>query len=270
MGPSSLIHAPKGTHKLNTTRLLVRAALCAALSLSVSPKAHAQFTYTFFPNNGAIDSAVNTDFAIVGYAGGSYDDNFNRNFQSPSSPTVNVIKNANIIGEMDVFNSSTVNLYGGSIGFLSAFDNSTVNVSGGSSPFLLTFDHSTVHMSHGNIDDLECQGNRVKISSGNISSKLLANSATNSRSDVLGSCIVDVTGGSINGQLDAYNSGILNLYGGHFGGDLYAAFGGTINVFGSDLTTSLSILTITTLTVSIPFPACWQMEPCSTTRTSSS
>ena len=225
---------------MNTIRLLARIILCAALSLSILPCAQAQFTYTFFPTNDTINSAITTDFAIVGFAGGSYDDDFNRNFLSPSSPTVHFVDGADMSGEMEIFHSSTVHLSGGSFGSVIAFDSSKVNVSGGSTPFLLAFDTTTVDMTQGSVDDLECQGNSATIRGGVINTKLVANSSSDSLTgEVLGSCIVDVTGGNIIGELDAYNSGILNLYGGQLGGDLYAAFGGTINVFGSGLSASL-------------------------------
>ena len=225
---------------MNTTRLLVCASLCAILGISNLPQAQAQFTYTFFPDDGTLASTVNTDFAIVGFAGGSYDDSFNRNFLFPSSPTLHVVNGADIGGEMDIFNSSHVIFSGGNIGFINVFDNSSVSASGGSSPFLLAFDSSTVNMSDGIIDDLEGQGSSVTVSGGHITSKLVANSAADSvTGNPIGSCIIDVTGGSIEGELDAYNNGLLNLHGGQLGGDLFAAFGGTIDVYGSGLTASL-------------------------------
>ena len=224
---------------MNTIRLLVRIALCAAFSLSVLPEAHAQFTYTFFPNDATIASAIDTDFNFVGFAGGSYDDDFNRNFFPPSSPTVNVIDGASIPNGLDINNSSIVNITGGSLGFTVANDHSRVNVSGGSTSFLLAVDNATVDMTQGSVDDLELQGYRGTVRGGTVITKLVANSQSSMFGDVLGSCIVDVTGGNIAGELDAYNSGILNLYGGQLGGDLYAAHGGTINIFGVGLTTSL-------------------------------
>ena len=82
----------------------------AALSLGLLPEARAQtFTYTYYPDNATVNSAISTDYAIVGYAGGYYDENdFSRHFTSPSSPTVQIAVGANIINEIDAFNHSMV------------------------------------------------------------------------------------------------------------------------------------------------------------------
>lgn len=218
---------------------LMRTALCAALSLSILPKAHAQFTYTFYPNNTKISGNVSTDYAIVGYAGGGYDPNdFSRHFTSPSSPTVQVVDGANIANEMDIFNHSVVNVAGGNVGALIPYDNSTVNISGGQSGFVLSIDQSVINVRGGNVDDLEGQGKQINVSGGTVGT-LVANENTDYMGNPLGSCLVKVTGGSIAGEVDAFNDGILDLYGGQFGGDLYARFGGTIHLFGNGLTASL-------------------------------
>ena len=65
-------------------------ALATVALLAFATTAHAQFTYTYYPNDTTINSDVTTDFAIVGYASGSYDDSFNPNFSSPSSPTLQI------------------------------------------------------------------------------------------------------------------------------------------------------------------------------------
>lgn len=75
---------------------LLTCLLGTVFSLTLLSKAHAQFTYTYFPNDTTINGPVTTtDLAIVGYSGGSYDDNFNPAFNGPSSPTIQVVSGAN-------------------------------------------------------------------------------------------------------------------------------------------------------------------------------
>src|SRR5206468_1449728 len=79
--------------------------ICAALSLSLLSKAHAQRRYTFFPNDTTVNYGVFTDTNVVGYAGGDFP-----NYLSPSSPTVNFVTGSYIGGELDVYNHSIVNI----------------------------------------------------------------------------------------------------------------------------------------------------------------
>jgi hypothetical protein len=213
--------------------------LCAVLSLSALSGAHAQFTYTFYPNDATINTAVNTDFAIVGFAGGSYDENdFSRHFTGPSSPTVQVVAGANILNEMDIFNSSVVHVSGGVVSGLFPYDNSTLNIFGGSAGFVLNNDAATINVTGGAVDDLEGQGKQINVSGGTMGT-LVANGSTDYLGNPLGSCIVNITGGTVTGDISAFNEGILNFYGGTFGGTLRAAEGGTINIYGSGLVSSL-------------------------------
>lgn len=231
------------TSMQRTLQPLFLCLFCAALSLSALPRACAQ-TYTFYPNDSTINNAVSTDLAIVGYAGGSFNDDLT-GFTGPSSPTVQVVAGADV-SEIDSFNSSVVNVSGGSVSALILHDSSTGNISGGNisggssgfSGFVLGLDQSVINMSGGSVDDLEGQGKQINVTGGTVGT-LVANIQTDSFGNPLGSSIVTVTGGSITGEADAYNDGILNIYGGQFGGDLYARFGGTINVFGSGLSATL-------------------------------
>lgn len=222
----------------HTLQQLCTGLLCAALSLSVLTEAHAQFNYTFYPNDATINNAVTPDFAIVGYAGGSYDNNFNPNFTSPSSPTIQVVAGADVSSEIDIFNHSVVNVSGGNVAGILPFDNSTLNITGGSSGFALNEDAAIINMNGGSVDDLEGQGQQVNVSGGTIGT-LVSNVNTDFFGNSLGSCLVNVTGGTVTGDISAFNDGILNLYGGVFGGTLRAAEGGTINIYGSGLVTSL-------------------------------
>ena len=200
--------------------------------------AQAQFTYTYYPTDTTINSIVDTDFATVGYAGGSYDDNFNANFTSPSSPTIQVVTGANILGEMDIFNTSIVDFTGGAAGAVVPTNSSTLNITGGEIGFALNVDHSVINMSGGLVDDLEGQGKQINVSGGTVGT-LVANVNTDYLGNSLGSSIMNLTGGEITGETSAFNDAILNIYGGKLGSILRAAEGGTINIYGTGLTATL-------------------------------
>jgi len=230
----------------HTLQRLSLCVLCTTLILSLQSRSHAQFTYTFYPTDTTINSIVETDLAIVGFAGGSYDDNFNPNFTSPTSPTVNIVAGADIsggsnhgVGEMDIFNHSTVNVSGGNVYTITSQNSSTLNLLPGSTiGVALSFEQSVVNMNGGDVADLEGQGKQINVGGGTVGT-LVANTNTDLFGTTLGSCLVNVTGGNITSEADAYNDGILNLYGGQFDGNLFARFGGTINVFGHDLRATL-------------------------------
>lgn len=221
-------------------RLIFLSGLFASvLTLGGFTNAQAQFTYTYYSADTTIDGEVDTTFAIVGYGGGGYDENtFERQFTSPSSPTVQVVDGADVLNEVDMFNHSVVNLQGGNVTFAFAFDDSTLNISGGTSLFVLGQERSVIHMSGGSVDDLEGQGKRIDVSGGSVGT-LVANGATDYLGNSIGACVVNLTGGTIGGEVDAYNDGILNIRGGNLGSDLRAAEGGTINIYGSGLAASL-------------------------------
>ena len=213
------------------TRSSALATLCA---LSMTSSARAQFTYTYYPTDTAINSDVTTDFAIVGFSGGSYNDDFTLNFTGASSPIVEVASRANVTGEIDSFNHSVVNMTGGSVVFFFPVGNSILNIKGGNIDSVLNEDAGVVNVTGGTVSDLEGQGKTINVSGGTIGT-LVANVNTSRLGATLGSCIVNVAGGEVTGEVDSYNEGILNLRGGNLDGDLYARFGGTINLYGSNL-----------------------------------
>lgn len=213
-------------------------AFCAALSLSRLPSAQAQSTYTYYPNDTTINDVITTNYAIVGYSGGGYDDNFNPNFTGPSSPTIHIVDGANVFSEMDIFNQSTVYASGGHVDFIIPMGHSTLNLMGTDNYFILNFDQSVINMSSGNAPDLEGQGKEINVSGGTVGT-LVANVNTDLLGNTLGGTIVNVTGGEVTDEADAWNQGILNVYGGQFDGGLFARFGGTINIYGSGLSASL-------------------------------
>lgn len=217
-----------------------RALMVAGLAIACAPGAAMAraFTYTHFPTDTTINSPVTTDFAIVGFAGGQYnEDTFAREFTGPSSPTVTVADGADI-PDAEVFNSSVVNVTGGTI-VASLYDSATLNVSGGTVPFLLGFDSAVITVTGGTLSDVEGQCQQVNVMSGAIGI-LVANTNTSSLGDILGSCLVNVTGGTFTGEINAFNDGILDLRGGSvLGASLTASEGGTFNIYGSGLAAQL-------------------------------
>jgi len=214
--------------------MLVGAALIPAT-------ARAQpFTYTYFPSNAVINTPVSTDFAIVGFSGGQYNEaTFAREFTGASSPTVTIADGADI-PDAEIFNSSIVNITGGTASIL-AYDDSTIHIQGGVTFFALGLDNTVINMYSGRVSDLEGQGRRVNVYGG-IVGALVANTNSSFAGDTLGSCVVDVFGGTFEAGSDvtAFNDGILNLRGGLIQSDfLRAAEGGTLNIFGTNLVAQL-------------------------------
>lgn len=219
-----------------TCRLMV----IAAMAMLIAPAATlAQtFTYTYFPTNTTINTPVTTDFAIVGFSGGTYnEDDFSRNFTGPSSPTVGVADGADI-SDAEVFNQSIVNVNGGSAAMF-LYDQSTLNVHGGAVPIALGFDSAVINVHAGSVSDIEGQCQRVNVFGGMID-VVSANTNTSYMGDSLGSCIIDVAGGTFTSEVNAFNDGILNMYGGRILAPfLRASEGGTINIYGTGLVAQL-------------------------------
>lgn len=225
------------------TRLIQRLAVLLTFALlGVAPLAHAQATFTFFPNNTIINNVIINDYAIVGYAGGD----FNVGFQTPSSPTVGV--SAGQISNLKAYNSSTVNISGGDINFLSAKDLSTINISGGNLfSDLYADDFSTVSINGGGINyNLYASGNsEVNVRDGNIG---FLNSSRNSMINISGGninglsannfSIVNLSGGEIN-DLDASGNSIVNIRGGIIHYNVSADQNSLLNIFGQGLTAPL-------------------------------
>jgi hypothetical protein len=225
---------------MSVAKHLHRVLFLLAISV-VAPAALAQtFTYTYFPSSTTINTPVTTDFAIVGFSGGQYnEDTFAREFTGPSSPTVTIANGADI-PEADIFNSSVVNITGGTAA-LFPFDHSTVNIHGGTVPFALTFENSVVNMYAGAAGDLEGQGHQVNVFGGTVGT-LVANGNTDYLGNTIGSCEANVFGGSFSAgnDLTAFNEGVLNIHGGLIqSAFIRAAEGGTLNIYGTNLAAQL-------------------------------
>lgn len=217
---------------------LLAVALFAGTALTSADAQAQPFTYTYYPSNATINAPVTTDFAIIGFSGGQYNpDTFAREFTGPSSPTVSIAAGADVLSA-EVFNSSTVNMTGGTAS-VGAYDNSTVNIAGGSVPFALGVESSVINVYGGMLDYLGGQCQRVNVAGGTIST-LEANVQTAASGTPIGVCTVDVTGGTITTEMNAFNGGILNLRGGQYLVPFaYAIDGSTIQVFGSNLVSQL-------------------------------
>jgi len=180
--------------------------VCAAFSLvACTGSVLAQpFTYSHFPSNTVINTPVTADFAIVGYSGGMYNEvDFTREFTGPSSPTIQVVAGADI-------------------------------------PDAEVFNHSTVHVTGGTVTELAGQGRLANVSGGMLGI-VTANSNTDTMGGQLGSCIVNLTGGTFMEEVNALNEGILNLYGGQILAPfLRSAEGGTLNIYGTGLSAQLT------------------------------
>ncbi|MBS0190878.1 MAG: hypothetical protein U0573_03160 [Phycisphaerales bacterium] len=201
------------------------------------------FTYTYYPSDGVIDTAVPTDFAVIGYSGGRYnEDTLAREFTGASSPTVQFADGA-VIASAEIFNHSVVNATGGAW-TADLYDHSTLNVLGGVNGIgqsALGFESSVINVHGGRMGYIGGQGAAVNVYGGAVGT-LEANSRTTFMGDNLGSCIAEVYGGlfEAGGNLSALNDGVLNLRGGTIQSDFVrAAEGGTLNIYGTNLTATL-------------------------------
>lgn len=222
-------------------RTLCALAMGVVAAAGPADRASAQpFTYTFFPTTTTIDAAYTTDFQIVGFSAGQFNpDTFAPEFTGPSSPTITIAAGASL-PDVEIFNSSVVNVTGGTSTVV-PYDTSTVNIQGGVVRTALSFDSAVVNMHAGRCEDLEGQGARVNVYGGTVGI-VVANSSISGLGDQLGSCAVDVFGGTFEAgsYLAAFNNGVLNLRGGLIQSDFIGAGeGGTLNIYGTNLAAQL-------------------------------
>lgn len=211
---------------------------CLSVSLAAGLAAARPFTYDYFPTSTTVTTAYTTDFQIVGYSGGQYnEDTFAREFTGPSSPTVTFAAGAEI-PDAEVFNSSVVRVSGGTVSAV-AYDNSTVNIHSGTAVYTLGFEASVINVFGGQCGQIDGQGSFVNVSGGSIGI-LTTNGRSAPDGTQLGSCIAEVTGGMFTQELNAFNQGVMNFRGGQIAGaTLRAAEGGTLNIFGTNLVAQL-------------------------------
>ena len=205
--------------------------------IGIAPIAQAQ-TYTFFPSDTTIDYDVITDYSVVGYAS-----RVGSNFQTPSSPTVNLVTGGILRGNglSYTYNSSTLNVSGGKIySGLYANNSSTLNLSGGTVSNLYTFNSSMANVSGGSVDGdiLAYDSSTVNISGGRVNDLFAFDSNT-----------VNVSGGYVSYNLYASGSSLLNMGGGTVG-DLYPTSFGTVNLSGGTVQRSLNANMFSTVNVS--------------------
>ncbi len=141
--------------------------------LGLSHVARAQFTYTFFPNDATINYVINTDNTIVGYASGTF-----FNFKGRSSLTVSIV-DGGVNYHMYAYNSSTVNIKGGSTIDVNATNRSRVNMSGGDVGILFASNSGTINFSGGKIGGLTAYNqSTINVSGGRNSGSLNASDSS--------------------------------------------------------------------------------------------
>lgn len=197
------------------------ATLCvAALTTVVAmPAAHAQ---SLFLGDGqsytANDAMYQNGFIYVGQ-------NSALNLPSNTVATLNVVDGANVF-DVRGYNSSTINMSGGSVTYAEGFNNSTINISGGNMEAAYGFNNSTVNISGGSV--YAAIGNNtstVNISGGNIE---------------LAQCLgpgpgtMNISGGSVANVDGTFNS-IVNISGGIVDA-ANATDTSTINISGGSVT----------------------------------
>jgi hypothetical protein len=106
----------------------------------------------------------------------------------------------------DAYNTSTVDITGGGDAgpghTIRAYDSSTVNLSGGSADSLRAYDSSTMNLSGGSVDHLYVnESSTVNLSGGSVDYLYVNESST-----------VNLSGGSVDG-LNASESSIITIYG---------------------------------------------------------
>jgi len=100
------------------------------------------------------------------------------------------------------YNSSAVNISGGSLDYLYAYNSSAVNISGGSVHDLYAYDSSTADVSGVSVYSLYAYGSStVSVTGGSVSTLRAYNTSA-----------VEVSGGTV-GYLYVYNNGTVTLHG---------------------------------------------------------
>jgi len=142
------------------------------------------------------------------------------------------VRGGSVIGRLQAWESSRVDMSDGSIGVdLSSHNSSQVNISGGSIEFsLLTYDSSQVGISGGSIGvSLISQGlSKVNITGGSIADYLKS----------LGESRVDISGGSIGVELFSDDYSKVNISGGSIG-SLYSYDTSRVNISGGAISNDL-------------------------------
>ena len=190
-------------------------ALAALALLVVAPFAKAQGI--FLPNDITLDATnpiVPPSPAITGYA--NFDDYING--VNRTSPTISIVTGADV-WELQVNNSSIINMSGGSVGSgdffgrLRPFDTSTVNISGGTVVIDLDVQNaSTVNFSGGTIGDdiISHDDTTINMSGGFVSQDLLIN----------GNSTFNLSGGMVGNDVFVQDSSLLNVFGTGLSSDL--------------------------------------------------
>lgn len=146
--------------------------------------------------------------AVAGsaYVGKDINGHFSDNQNHPYNPTVNLINGGSVAGNFISYNSSIVNMSGGTNNGLDVHNLSTVNMSGGTDNADLNgYDFSTINLSGGNVaGSLIAWGNdTINITGGHVSSGFSA----------LNGSVTNWRGGTVDLGLTANNTSVINIYG---------------------------------------------------------
>jgi hypothetical protein len=153
-----------------------------------------------------------------------------------------------IEGDISAFDSSTVNLAGGTAGIVTAFGTSRVNLNGGTAITLDSNDDSLVNVKAGSVFGLSGLGNGTfHVTGGTVSGDIFLDGNSLLRVDggtLLGvttaanTSVVGIFGGAVE-HVDAFDSSAAFILGGRFSNQAFAAFNdGVVNVYGNGLTLS--------------------------------
>jgi hypothetical protein len=149
----------------NTVALTALSALALGGSLTAASAQDVFYT--------AGTSTIDATQSVLGNAWVGLDAQFNStdpNTGNPYNATVNVVTGGSVGGQLDAFNSSQVNVSGGSVSLLQALNSSQVTVSGGSVSELFADHSSQVNVSGGSVSVLEAQNSsQVNVSGGSFS-----------------------------------------------------------------------------------------------------
>ena len=192
------------------------AALTAALVLAFVPAAPAAPMTVYITTNETIGTLPPKPVIVtIGYADASHSVAFSPtvgfNGSSSDPSLINTYNSSmlNVTGgtltELTAYDSSTMNISGGlASGTISADDNATLNITGGNEESVFANGSSTVNFSDASTGALEAVGGTVNMTSGTVGYAYL------------GAGTFNLEGGSITGPENmqiGYASGTLNVYG---------------------------------------------------------
>jgi hypothetical protein len=209
--------------------------LCLSITLLATSTQKVQ-AQVYINANTTINNTISSD-VIVGQSGHG----------GVTNPVLDAIVGADVQGSLYTFNTSTMNMNGGTINNALTVNNSTVNMNGGTIRTLQIFDNSTANISGGTVSSVlyTARTSVTNISGGSIENLYPFNNSTvNINGGVFNyllasdSSTVNINSGIVNNTLYNNNAATLNLSGGTVG-DLYLYDSSVYNIYGPNLTSTL-------------------------------